>query len=122
MEYLNWQEHQVTYLLGVLPERDESGDPYFAYEWAQDGLEVLLTIFDASGAVGLSLTKAGATLPLFDVNIENCPHIDCRRDDGREWLEFSPPASKERMLRDAIQMGLRLFVKPNLAVQFFSRH
>jgi hypothetical protein len=117
---LQWTESEVTYLLGVEPTRDESGDPYFAYRWSQDCLTVELTVFDASASVYLSLTQPDAQYPLIDLQIEPCPGITYRREFGQEWLEFDPPsksAEKSCTATNSINTGLRLFVKPNLAVR-----
>jgi hypothetical protein len=121
MPKLVWNETDLIECLGVLPEIDEgaTGHHFTVY---RDGLKLLLSVYQYSAEVWLSLLRSEAQDSLITIRMIDCTgarYVKNRRD--RDYLEFA--AAKVFGGRydgeSAILMGLRLTVDPDFKIELF---
>lgn len=118
---LKWDPTDLLICLKVEPRVDVHGVEH-SYEVSQNGLRLLVTIFQYDGDVYFSLFRdvPGAE-SLVDLKICQCPAIELMEREGEEWLNFMPgrrpdmPSDKAA----AIDRGVRVGIYPDIRLELF---
>ena len=87
---LDWEETEVTEMLGVEPEyKEENGGPFHLYNVRRNGLGIELAIFPFETDVELRLYHTDPDEYFYKHNILNCKNIRrLKKADGNIILEL----------------------------------
>lgn len=121
-EFLDWSPADVIECLEVLPQVDEYEVAYHFFVEQRD-LRLRLDVEVPCGDVQIVLSsKERLEDPLVEVRLFDCARIRYVKDPGhREALEFDAAPAHGGRCRDdePIERGVRLIVKPSLAIRLF---
>ena len=68
-----WDRTELIEFFGIIPTFYEDAQSH-AVELSRDGLRLEFTLFDAVGAVYISVFRDGVTDPIIDIVRERCTH------------------------------------------------
>jgi hypothetical protein len=118
---LNWDPTDLLICLKVEPHADPDGVEH-SYSVSQNGLRLLISIFQYDGDVYFSLFRdiPGAE-PLIELKISQCPAIEFVERGGDEWLNFLPGRPPDMPFDKAasIARGIRVRIYPDICLELF---
>nr|WP_086940887.1 Ypar14, super integron cassette [Thaumasiovibrio occultus] len=119
---LTWDETDVLAVLEVLPEEDPH-HIYHRYCVEKAGLRLIITVWQYDGDVEFELVDRTETRasPAFKMKLVDCQGVQRRVDASGEYLEFAPSAcfGGRYTPHTSIAYGVRVAVKPNIAISLF---
>lgn len=117
---IRWDETELVEFFGTVPTFCE-GAHSFGFDLSQDGLRLLLTLFDLEGAVYVSIYREGIAAAVIDVVREHCTHAFVSTfAPGRRCLQIGSPEhpTTEMGAPPVLTRGVRLFIQPHLRLEF----
>lgn len=116
---LKWDETDLTEFFGVVATfYDDAHSHEFAV--SRDGLRLLVTLFDAEGAVYVSIYRDGLAEPLFTVRRELCTHAHITESAGFRRC-FEAGTTKHPItdmgVPPLLARGVRVYVEPQFQVE-----
>lgn len=118
---LKWDPIDLLICLKVEPHVDRDGVEH-SYEVSQNGLRLLVTVFQYDGDVYFSLFRdVPGAQSLVDLKIYQCPAIELVESGGDEWLNFMPGRQSDMPTDQAaaIDRGVRVRIYPDIRLEFF---
>jgi hypothetical protein len=118
---LAWNETDFLECLEVEPTIDEYGEGYH-YTVKKDGMRLLLSVFQYSSDVRISVFRDGIERAIISLSIRECSGTKRVKDARGDYLEFAPSnVFGERFDSDfVIPVGVRLTVQPTISIELFS--
>ncbi len=123
---LFWDETDFMECLETLPIADEEQGTYHRYIVPRDGLTLVLTVEQYSGDISFCLYRDGIETPILEFHLLDCPRARYIKDqvgNRRDFLEFDVSPCNGRTYNrwdtDLIERGVRLMVKPHIAIDLF---
>ena len=117
---LVWNPTDFLQCLEVEPVVDDNEISHL-YILERDGIRLTLTVFQYDGDVYITLDRAGANRPIFDMKLLRCAGARYVRDQRGEYLEFAPAKcfGKRYDGESPIPYGVRVAVRPSISITLF---
>jgi hypothetical protein len=119
--HLIWDETEVLACLEVEPKVGEY-EMEHVYEVAQPPLRLLLSVFWMTSDVYATVYCDGKPNPVAHAELRGCPAIRVVDDQRGNYIECAAPSAVSEHYdgSSVIPFGLRVYVRPNIAIEMFT--
>ena len=121
MQRFVWNETDFIECLSVIPTVEECGVAHH-FVVHRNGLRLLLSVYQLTAEVWISLYREESNQLLFRVVLEDSPGARLVRNrNGQDYIEFAAAKVFGRRYdgESVIPMGIRLTVDPDFNIQLF---
>ena len=121
MPLLRWNENDFLECLEVAPVIDDCGTGYH-YVVNKHGMRLMLSVYPYDGDIWISIFRDGIDRAVIALAMTDCSGTRRVLDSRGDCLEFAPSqVFGGRFQRDfVIPVGVRLTVRPTIAVELFT--
>ncbi|MBN1124341.1 MAG: hypothetical protein JXA82_04980 [Sedimentisphaerales bacterium] len=118
---LSWNETDFIEFFQVEPEVGEDRE-WYNYKVENDEISLSVSIWPFCGEIQLTLSKAGSTEPLIDIQLLDCPSATLKKyPSGIEYMEFANPVSNQNdshpKKSGIIKQGIRIRIQPGIKIE-----